>query len=197
MASQENSNFSHQSTLSGMFLRHTVIIWLPGIRLGTPPPWLGEVVWGFHPLKTCVQPRSWPVLGLPCPLGHWPVEVCGTPSRPSFAWGPQWDLIMFARWRTTVIRNLARVMAPAWFRSKRLPSPDAVVPIDASVSESATSDVASSSTEAPVGTSGIHLCTNRLARLPWGAMLTVVGQNQRQSLALGPEHLQSILPCVI
>ena len=32
MASQENSNFSHQSTLSGMFLRHTVIIWLPGIR---------------------------------------------------------------------------------------------------------------------------------------------------------------------
>jgi hypothetical protein len=32
MASQENSNFFHQSTLSGMFLRHTVICWLPDVR---------------------------------------------------------------------------------------------------------------------------------------------------------------------
>ena len=38
MASQENSNFSHQSTLSGMFLRHTVIICplFQACFLGTP-----------------------------------------------------------------------------------------------------------------------------------------------------------------
>jgi hypothetical protein len=56
------------------FLRHPVIQSCPSVRWGTLPLHLGEVVWDFHSLKTCVQPQSWPVCGLPYPSGHWPVD---------------------------------------------------------------------------------------------------------------------------